>query len=127
MVFLKNKLKTPVLLVNPNIRISTKEVFSKVEKEEIITRKINAMTSAIYNKNHQLMVMELHNSLESIAFEMEPAIRELKHQMIDLGLDGALMSGSGATVFGISRDKAKLKYVYEIMKDDHFKIITKIR
>ena len=127
LVFLKNKLKTPVLLVNPMIKISTKEVFSQVKKEEIKERKINDMASAIYNKNHELMARELHNSLESIAFEMEPKIREIKNQMIDLGLDGALMSGSGASVFGISRDKSKLKYVYEIVKDEYFKLITKIR
>ena len=127
LLFLKHKLKTPLLVVNPMVKISTKEVFSKVKNEEIQERKINVMTAAIYNKNHQLMARELHNSLESIAFEMEPKIRELKNQMIDLGLDGALMSGSGATVFGISRDKSKLKYVYDIMKDDYFKIITRIR
>lgn len=125
--FLKNKLKTPVLLVNPGIKISTKEVFSKVKEEEITERKISDMTSAIYNKNYELMARELHNSLELIAFQMEPKIRELKNQMIDLGMDGALMSGSGASVFGISKDKKKMNYVYEIMRDDYFKIITKIR
>ncbi len=125
--FINNKLKTPLLLVNPRIKISTKEVFSKVKKEEIEERKINDMTSAIYNKNHELMAREFHNSLEKIAFEMEPKIREIKNQMIDLGLDGALMSGSGSSVFGVSKDKAKLKYVFEIMNDDYFKVITKIR
>ena len=125
--FLENKLKTPILLVNPNVKISTKEVFSKVKQEELEDRKINDMTSAIYNRNHELMARELHNSLESIAFEMEPKIKEIKHQMIDLGLDGALMSGSGASVFGISKDKTKLKYVHQIMKDDYYKLITKIR
>ena len=127
LAFLKNKLKTPILLVNPNVKISTKDVFSKVETEELKVRKISDMTSAIYNKNHELMARELHNSLELIAFEIEPKIREIKNQMIDLGLDGALMSGSGATVFGISKDKSKLKYVREIMKEDYFKLITKIR
>ena len=127
LVFLKQKLKTPILLVNPKVKIITKDVFSKVKEEEIIEKKINSMTSAIYNKNHELMARELHNSLEDIAFEMEPKIREIKNQMIDLGLDGALMSGSGASVFGISRDKAKLNYVYKITKDEYFKIITKIR
>ncbi|KFZ25743.1 MAG: 4-diphosphocytidyl-2-C-methyl-D-erythritol kinase [Candidatus Izimaplasma bacterium HR2] len=126
-LFLKKKLKIPILLVNPNIRISTKEVFSKVVEEELKEIKISNMSSAIYNKNYELMARELHNSLEKIAFEMEPKIKEIKHQMIDLGLDGALMSGSGATVFGISKNKEKLKYVLEIMKKDYFKLLTKIR
>ncbi len=125
--FLKNKLKTPLLLVNPGVKISTKEVFSKVEKEEIKHHKISDMTSAIYNNNHELIARELHNSLEEITFKMEPEIKKIKHEMINLGLDGALMSGSGGTVFGISKNKAKLKYVYEIMNDDYFKLITKIK
>ena len=125
--FLENKLKTPILIVNPNIEISTKAVFNQVKQDEIITKKITDMTSAMFNKNYELMARELHNSLESIAFEIAPEIRNIKNQMIDLGLDGALMSGSGASVFGISKDKSKLKYVYEIMKDDYFKILTKIR
>ena len=127
LVFLKNKLKTPLLLVNPRVKISTKEVFSKVNTEEIAHRKISNMTSAIYNNNHELMARELHNSLESITFEMEPEIQKIKNEMINLGLDGALMSGSGATVFGISKNKTKLKYVYDIMNDKHFKLITKIK
>lgn len=126
-LFLKKKLKIPVLLVNPNIKISTKKVFSKVVEEKLKEVKINNMSSAIYNKNYELMARELHNSLEKIAFDMEPKIKEIKHQMIDLGLDGALMSGSGATVFGISKNKEKLKYVKEIMRDNYFKLLTRIR
>jgi len=125
--FLNHKLKTRVLLINPNVKISTKEVFSRVREEDLSDVKITDMTSAIYNKNYELMARELHNSLETIAFEMEPKIREIKNKMIDLGLDGALMSGSGATVFGISKDKETMKKVYNIMSDDYFKIITKIR
>ena len=104
LLFLKKKIKVPVLLVNPNVKISTKEVFSKVNSEELVEVKISDMSSAIYNKNYELMARELHNSLEKIAFEMEPKIKEIKFKMIDLGLDGALMSGSGSTVFGISKN-----------------------
>jgi len=127
LLFLSNKIKSPVLLINPNIRISTKEVFSKVKDQDLVDVKISDMSSAMLQKNYDLMVRELHNSLEKIVFEMEPKIREIKHNMIDLGLDGALMSGSGATVFGISRNKNKLRYVMETSKDEYYKIITKIR
>ena len=125
--FLNHKLKLPVLLVNPNIKVKTKDVFSKVKEEDLVEKKISEMTNAIYNKNIPLIERELHNSLEQIAFELEPEIRELKNQIIDLGIPGTLMSGSGATVFAISKDKSKLKYVYDIMKDDYFKMLTKIR
>lgn len=127
LMFLNTKLKLPILLVNPNIKVSTKDVFEKVKQEEIVERKISDMTSAIYNKNFELIVRELHNSLESITFEMEPKVKEIKHQMIDWGLDGALMCGSGSTVFGLAKSKKKLALFKEIMPENYMTSITKIR
>jgi len=125
--FIDNKIKANVILINPNIEISTKEVFEKVDISKIQNHKISGMTSAIYNKNYKLLFTELHNSLEQITFEIEPKIREIKNKLIDLGLDGALMSGSGATVFGLSRSKSKVKEVIESIEDNYFKILTTIR
>ncbi len=125
--FLDKKVNCPILIVNPNIRISTKEVFERFEESDVQIRKINDMTAGIYNRNAELICRELYNSLEKVAFEMEPIIREIKNKMIDIGLQGALMSGSGSTVFGISKDKAKLKKAYETFNDKYFKRMTKIR
>lgn len=127
LAFLDNKLNIPVLLVNPNIRMSTKEVFSHVKEEELTEHKISDMTNGIYNHNIPLIIRELHNSLEPIAFEMQPRIKEIKEQMINWGLEGALMSGSGATVFGLSTKKSQLKHVAEIFNDQYFVKLTKIR
>lgn len=127
LVFLENTLKIPILLVNPNIHISTKEVFSHIREEHLIEHKISNMTNAIYNNNIQLIIRELHNSLEQITFAIEPKVKNIKHQMLQWGLDGALMSGSGATVFGLSTSKLKLKEVMKIFGDSHFVLLTKIR
>ena len=72
LVFLNQKLNIPVLIVNPNIKISTKEVFSQVNPDNIIEKKISNMTNAIFNKNFDLISRELHNSLEEITFKMNP-------------------------------------------------------
>ena len=125
--FLKQKLKFPVLLVNPKVKMSTKEVFSNVDGEEIVSKKLGDMSSGIYNKNIDLIIRELHNSLESTAFKLEPKIQHLKNDLIDKGLKGTLMSGSGATVFAICKDKQKLETVYETFGNDFTKILTKIR
>ena len=37
------------------------------------------------------------------------------------------MSGSGATVFAISKDKNKLKEIMDVFNDYYFKKLTKIR
>jgi len=125
--FIDNKIKSNVILINPNIEISTKDVFGKIDLSKIENHKISGMTSAIYNKNFELMANELHNSLEQVTFEMEPKVRDIKNQLIDMGLDGALMCGSGSTVFGISKSKSKIKEVFDNIEEDYFRILTKIR
>jgi len=127
LVFLDNKLNWPVILINPNKKVSTKEVFCKVKQEYIEEHKISDMTAGIYNKNLELVCRELHNSLEAIAFEIEPSIKDIKQQLLRIGLEGVLMSGSGATVFAISRDKNKIKYAMEVFSEKHFTKLTKIR
>jgi len=127
LVFLDKKLNIPILLVNPNIRMSTKDVFSRIKEEHLVEHKINDMANGIFHHNIPLIIRELHNSLETIAFEMEPRIQEIKEQMVQWGLDGALMSGSGATVFGLAIKKSQLKHVAEIFNDQYFIRLTKIR
>jgi len=43
----------------------------------------------------------LMNDLESAAFAICPELEEIKQELLDVGALGALMSGSGSTVFGI--------------------------
>ena len=127
LVFLKHKLKYRVLLVYPNIKVSTKDIFSKVNDDKFVDVKISNMSNAIFNKNFTLITKELFNALEPIAFEMYPKIREIKHHFIEVGLNAALMSGSGSSVFALSSDKKRLNYVYETISDDYFKTFTKLR
>ncbi|AIO18262.1 4-diphosphocytidyl-2-C-methyl-D-erythritol kinase [Candidatus Izimaplasma bacterium HR1] len=126
-VFLDKKLRLPVLIINPNVRIQTADVFNLVKKEELLSKKISNMTSGIYNGNYNLIENELFNSLERYAFEIEPKISEIKNQIRNLGVNGVLMSGSGATIFAISKDKKKLKRILEVFNDLYFKKLTKIR
>ena len=126
-VFLNKKLKMHVLLINPNIRISTPEVFGLVKTEEIEIRRLSNITSAIYNDNFGEIENVLFNTLEKYAFEIEPKVKEIKNKIREQGINGVLMSGSGATVFAISKDKKKLSGALELFNDFYFKKLTKIR
>jgi len=48
----------------------------------------------------------LHNDFEGVIFEMEPEIRRAKTALLDAGARGALLAGSGSSVFGIFTDEA---------------------
>ncbi|HEX2271852.1 MAG TPA: hypothetical protein VHH35_20060, partial [Pyrinomonadaceae bacterium] len=46
------------------------------------------------------------NDFEVAIFEIEPEIRRAKQALLDAGARGALLAGSGASVFGIFDDEA---------------------
>lgn len=124
--FFEQKIKAKVLIVNPNIHVSTKDVFNRIDHNDIIKRKIETMASGIYNRNIEVVIDELFNSLEKQTFDLEPTIGRIKTQMTDWGIKGALMSGSGATVFAISQDKKRLNEIKENFDDSYFVKLTKL-
>lgn len=48
----------------------------------------------------------LRNDLESPAFSMLPELRDKKESLIEAGALGAMLSGSGPTLYGIAADRA---------------------
>jgi 4-diphosphocytidyl-2-C-methyl-D-erythritol kinase len=47
----------------------------------------------------------LHNDLELAAFKLRPALEAKKQALLGAGALGAVMSGSGPTMFGIALDE----------------------
>ena len=96
----------PLLLLNPGIEISTATIFKKLnfpltkrEKDSIIIR-------TYIEKGDILSIgKNLYNLLEVPAFSEHPEIAALKTELsTQSGCCGALMSGSGATLFAIMQD-----------------------
>jgi 4-diphosphocytidyl-2C-methyl-D-erythritol kinase len=54
--------------------------------------------------------------LESVSISAFPVIREVKDTMMEQGAKGALMSGSGPTVFGIFPDEAAAERAAEVLR-----------
>ncbi len=59
----------------------------------------------------------LYNDLERVTLRMCPEIEDIKGSLREQGAIGALMSGSGATVFGLFRDKASARRALQGMVD----------
>jgi 4-diphosphocytidyl-2-C-methyl-D-erythritol kinase len=47
----------------------------------------------------------LKNDFESVIFDIEPEIRRAKQTLLQAGAHGALLAGSGSSVFGIFADR----------------------
>ena len=56
------------------------------------------------------------NILETVTIPNYPIIAEIKKNMIENGATGAMMSGSGPTVFGLFDDAENAKQAYKAMK-----------
>jgi 4-diphosphocytidyl-2-C-methyl-D-erythritol kinase len=89
------------LLVNPKIAISTAAVYQSLQ----LTKGGELANLPRFSaKTRGDLCAALHNDLEAVVVPRYPVIAEIKQMLLDEGASGALMSGSGATVFGIFSD-----------------------
>ena len=91
-----------LLLVNPGIFVSTARVYENYT----LTRadKDSRLSDSRKNDSVKEYSSLLHNDLEAVTIEQYPEIEGIKTFMLENGASGALMSGSGSTVFGIFPD-----------------------
>ena len=110
----------PVLLIKPDISISTPYVYKHLNLEELDYHPDNkAMISYIDKKSVKDIAASLSNVLETVTIPENPVIDELKHYLLENGAIGSLMSGSGPTTFGIFEDMETAKKAYDKAKIDY--------
>lgn len=106
-----------VLIVKPDISVSTKFVYENLHADRLKYHPdIDGMVQAIREKNLTGITERMENVLETVTIQEYPVIREIKIQMLALGAENALMSGSGPTVFGIFADGGKAEEAYHRLR-----------
>ncbi len=91
-----------LVIVNPNFPVSTAWVYQNLQ---LTTGTDIIKLSRFYESVADLCAV-LSNDLESVTIRQYPAIAEIKRRLVAAGACGALMSGSGPTVFGVFGDEA---------------------
>ena len=96
----------PLLLLNPGIEVSTAAIFKKLNFRLTKPEKDSIIIRTYIEKGDTLSIAEnLYNLLEVPVFSEHPEIVALKTELsTQSGCCGALMSGSGATLFAIMQD-----------------------
>jgi 4-diphosphocytidyl-2-C-methyl-D-erythritol kinase len=99
-----------LVIVYPGFPVSTARVYRKVRPTLTKPSVNNSITTSLnsFAKLGALLV----NDLEAVTTKRYPQINLLKNRLVSAGAVGALMSGSGSSVFGIfsSRRKAELAF-----------------
>jgi 4-diphosphocytidyl-2-C-methyl-D-erythritol kinase len=94
------KIPYKVLLVYPGFGVSTKDIYNNLNLRLTNCRKPHK--SATLNRKFDPKF--LCNDLESVTASRHPEIIEVKKALLKHGAEGALMSGSGSSVFGLFSD-----------------------
>jgi 4-diphosphocytidyl-2-C-methyl-D-erythritol kinase len=95
------------LIVYPNVSISTRKVYEGLKI--VLTKKQNDIKLvAKFNSTHEVSAI-LENDLEKVGILLCPTIQTIKDRLIEAGAGGALMSGSGSSVFGIFETEESAK------------------
>lgn len=97
-----------IVLVNPNIHISTAEAYSgvkpqksNIDLQEVLQKPVNEWKDLV------------KNDFEKHLLPKYPIIENIKNQLYELGATYASMTGSGSTVFGVFDEEIETKIHFE--------------
>jgi 4-diphosphocytidyl-2-C-methyl-D-erythritol kinase len=89
----------PIVLIKPPVMVPTRGIYQRLT----LTRKGSLIKIRTFKAQPWDVQRVLENDLESVTITDFPVIAEIKQWLLENGALGALMSGSGPTVFGIFR------------------------
>lgn len=108
-----------VLVVNSGYGVSTKEVYESIKIEE---KRIDfdEVLQALYDLDIKRLNKVLENKMEDVVLKKHRDLLEIKNKMREFN-SASLMSGSGATIFGIFENKNDLEDAYRHFKKTYDK------
>ena len=106
-----------ILVCKPDLFVSTKEVYECIDSKDIDKRPNNKfLIECLKNEDTRQLAENMFNVLEGVTMDKHPVIQQIKDIMITNKALGAMMSGSGPTVFGLyenREDAVKCKAILE--------------
>jgi 4-diphosphocytidyl-2-C-methyl-D-erythritol kinase len=107
--------KQLLLVVTPDENVSTAEAYRAL-KAPVLTNEISKSILQICRfeaQNLDFLQTKLQNDFETTVFRLKPEIARVKAILLEIGAREALMSGSGASVFGIFDNEQMRRSAFE--------------
>ena len=112
------RIKTPlkILLVNDGTNISSAHVYKKTKLFGHINNKkiLEGLEAGDWS-----IVNDFENVMEDVVLKDFAHLNPIKENLIKNGAIKALVSGSGASIFGVFRDEDRLNRAFENLKDSY--------
>lgn len=117
-----------VVLVNPGFPVETKWAYQQLTANRagvVPLSQSHAMLEQASELGWEQVLEAAENDFEGPVFKAYPLLQEIKHRLLTLEADVALLSGSGATVFGVFRNEAKARQAQVLlMNEPQFKVFV---
>ena len=100
--------KQHLIVVTPNAKVSTANAYASLNAPSLTTSEsVSILSSSLADLNSaDSRQWPLRNDFERVIFEIEPEIERAKNALLDAGAWGALLAGSGSSVFGVFDSEA---------------------
>jgi 4-diphosphocytidyl-2-C-methyl-D-erythritol kinase len=100
--------KQYLIVVTPNARVSTTHAYASLNAASLTTSNSDSILSSSLAELNSADSRQrpLRNDFERVIFEIEPEIGRVKNALLDAGAWGALLAGSGSSVFGVFDSEA---------------------
>ena len=104
-----------VIVVTPTVGVATAQAYAALNSPALTTPNADPILSSSRDEAGNVDSRpwspqdSLRNDFESVIFDIEPEIGRAKESLIQAGAVGALLAGSGSSVFGIFADQDEQK------------------
>ena len=117
---LKNFKNKIIVLVKPPFGVSTKSVYQEFNLNKVKSHpNTKLLIKAIEDNDLNTVSNNMKNLLENVTLRKHKILINIKEEMKNYGALGAMMSGSGPTVFAFFEDMLKAQRCFEKMKSKY--------
>ena len=106
-----------LLIVTPDENVLTAAAYQSLNAPRLTEAGGNDnLTICRFENSLEFLTTELQNDFEKTIFELKPEIARVKQSLLDAKAINALMSGSGASVFGIFDNQDEQTAAFEMLR-----------
>ena len=114
------------MLIKPQQGVTTAQAYNDFDKLIVKPElsNIDALIKALETDDDETIAREMKNSLQESAINLVPEIKDLIDTLKKDGFDMVLMSGSGSTVFAMSKNKYAIEKEAKKFDKNKYKIVV---
>lgn len=100
----------PVVLVAFPFGVSTAWAYAAFDRLDVAPRvDVDAVAAALVRRDAAALARSLGNALEAVTARRHPEVSAARRALLEAGALGAVMSGSGPSVFGLFKDEEEAR------------------